>query len=56
MKNSENILKLKALVKRLENLSAPASPIDYSPIFDAWIEAHIVVGDGIIEADRLGNL
>ncbi|CAB4121596.1 hypothetical protein UFOVP14_43 [uncultured Caudovirales phage] len=56
MQISENIIKLKAIVKRLESLSASANPIDYAPIFDAWIEAHIVVGSGMIEADRLGNL
>jgi len=56
MEISENLLKIKAIVKELELLLCNANPIDKGALFEPYTRLYANAGQGVIEADRLGNL
>lgn len=52
---AENLIKIKAIVRELEQLVSNASPIDKSALFEPYTRLYANAGQGVIEADRLGN-
>ena len=56
MNSAENLIKIKAIVKEIELLMSNANPIDKKALFEPYTRLYAEVGQGVIEADRLGNL
>ena len=56
MNIAENLLKIKAIVRELELLMANANPLDKKCLFEPYVRLHAETSQGVIEADRLGNL
>lgn len=52
---SERLIRIKAIVKELEQLCAQASPMKKDLYFKPFTHLYAEVGQGLIEADRLGN-
>jgi len=55
MNIAENILNMKAILKELEILVADSSCINRDALFEPYTRMNAEVGQGLIEADRLGN-